>query len=292
MATLPAFSSGDMLKTTLTAGLLAASLFLPVAQTASAQATAGSAAACLPADAVPGAVLDAPLLVLGEVHGTREVPAFVAGYLCAAVAQQRKLTLAIEFPTSEQGAIDAFMASSGTPQDGERLTGTAFWRRAMQDGRTSIDMLRLLDRVRAARAGGADIRVLAIDGGVPPMPRDAFMAAQLRTALREGAGRQVVALIGGLHAVRNKGSRFNPDYESAVYLLADQHPLALTVGTAGGTAWVCQSPSPASCQATAWDINRAATAPATPFSLTPPSPQFDGVFFVGATTASPPAVSQ
>jgi hypothetical protein len=259
---------------------------------ASAHAAAAGAAPCLAADAVPSAVLDAPLLVLGEVHGTREVPGFVAGYLCAAAKQQRKLTLAIEFPTGEQGAIDAFMASSGTPQDSERLTGTAFWRRAMQDGRTSIDMLGMLDRVRALRAGGADIKVLGIDGSAPTMPRDGFMAGQLRTALREGPGRQVVVLIGGLHAVRNKGSRFNPDYESAVYQLADQHPLALTVGTAGGTAWVCQAPSPASCHATAWDVNRTAPASAAPFSLTPPSPQFDGVFFVGATTASPPAVSQ
>jgi hypothetical protein len=292
MATLPAFSSGDMLKTTLAAALLAACLFLPFAQPASAQAMSGSAAPCLPSDAVPGAVLDAPLLVLGEVHGTREVPEFVTGYLCAAAKQQRKITLAIEFPSSEQSAIDVFMASSGRPQDAERLTGTAFWRRAMQDGRTSIDMLRMLERIRALRAAGADLKVLGIDGDVPPARRDGVMADMLRTELREGAGRQVVALIGGLHAVRNKGSRFNPQYESAVYLLADQHPLALTVGTAGGTAWVCQAPSPASCHAAAWDINRVGPAPAAPFALTPPSAQFDGVFFVGTTTASPPAVSQ
>jgi hypothetical protein len=281
-----------MLKTTLAAASLAACLFLPVMQPASAHTMDGDAAPCLAFDAVPGAVLDAPLLVLGEVHGTREVPAFVTGYLCAAAKQQRKITLAIEFPSDEQSAIDAFMASSGTPQDGERLTGTAFWRRAAQDGRTSMAMLRMLDRVRTLRAGGADIKVLGIDSDMPPARRDGFMADKLRSALREGAGRQVVALIGGLHAVRNKGSRFNPHHESAIYLLADEHPLTLTVGTAGGTAWVCQGPSPASCHATAWDINRVAPTPATLFSLTPPSPQFDGVFFVGATTASPPAVSQ
>jgi hypothetical protein len=152
-------------------------------------------------------------------------------------------------------------------------------------------MLRMLDRVRALRAGGADLKVLAIDGDMPSARRDAFMANKLRTELADGAGRQVVALIGGLHAVRSKGSRFNPQYESAIYLLADKRPLALTVGTSGGTAWVCQGSAPASCHATAWDINRVTPAPATPFSLAPPSPQFDGVFFVGPTTASPPALT-
>jgi hypothetical protein len=279
------------MKSALAAASLAACLFLAITKPASAQNMAGNAAPCAAPDAVPAAVLDAPLLVFGEVHGTREVPDFVIGYLCAAAKQQRKLTLAVEFPSEEQSAFDTFMASSGTAQDAQRFTGTPFWRRAAQDGRTSIDMLRLFDSVRALRAGGADIKLIGIDGNVPTARRDAFMADKLRTELRQGAGRQVVALIGGLHAIRSKGTRFNPQQESAVYLLADRRPLALTVGTAGGTAWVCQGGAPGSCHATAWDINRITPAPATPFSLVPPSAQFDGVFFVGATTASPPAIT-
>jgi hypothetical protein len=280
------------MKSALAAATFATCLLLPVAQPSAAQGMAADAAPCAALDAVPGAVLDAPLLVFGEVHGTREVPDFVAGYVCAAAKQQRRITLAVEFPSSEQSAIDSFMASRGTPQDTERLTGTAFWRRPAQDGRTSIDMLRLFDRVRALRAGGADLKLIAIDGNVPSARRDSLMAETLRKELSASPGRQVVALIGGLHAIRTKGTRFNPQQESAVYLLADHRPLALTVGTAGGTAWVCQGGGPASCRATAWDINRVTPAPTTSFSLVPPSAQFDGVFFVGPTTASPPAVPE
>jgi hypothetical protein len=266
--------------------IFAATTFLCTMQPALAQ---NGAAPCMAPDAVPGQVLAAPFLVFGEVHGTREVPEFVAAYLCAAAKQQRKITLAIEFPSSEQDAIDTFMASQGAPPDIERLTGTPFWRGPMQDGRTSVDMLRLLQSVRSLRAGGADIKVLVIDAAVPTARRDAVMADNLRTALGQGADRQVLALIGGLHAIRIKGKRFDPHYESAIYLLADQHPLSLTVGTSGGSAWVCRGGTPASCHATAWDINRVTPAPTTPFSMLPPSAQFDGVFFVGATTASPPA---
>jgi hypothetical protein len=252
----------------------------------------GLAQECSALDAVPAAVLDAPFLVFGEVHGTSEVPAFVATYLCAATKRQRRITLAIEFPSSEQEAIDAFLASRGTPADIQRFTSTGVWRKPMQDGRTSAGMLQLVDSVRALRAGGTDIRLVAIDGDAQGPRRESLMAENLRTELRKDGGRQVLALIGGLHAIRNKGKRADPNYESAVYLLADQHPLSLTVGTAGGTAWICQGGTPASCHAATWDINRVSPAPATPFSLAPPSAQFDGVFFVGATTASPPAADQ
>ncbi|VXB93996.1 conserved exported hypothetical protein [Massilia sp. 9I] len=266
------------------ASLLAATLFAALPAQA-------ALPACTALDAVPDAVSKAPLLVLGDVHGTREVPAFVAAYLCAAARQQRPVTLALELPSKEQEALDAFLASQGTPQDLARLTAGAMWTRERQDGRTSIDMLRMIGQVRALRAGGADIRLVAIDAETAPARRDAAMAERLRAELRQGAGRQLVVLVGALHAVRTRGNRFNPHYESTVYLLADQRPLSLTVGTAGGSAWVCRGGAPASCGATAWDINRVDPAPAAAFSLAPPSPQFDGVFYVGATTASPPALA-
>jgi len=253
-------------------------------------ASAADAPSCTPLEAVPAAVSGAPLLVLGEVHGTREVPAFVAGYLCAA-ARQRAITLAVELPASEQEALDAFMASPGARRDLERLSAGGMWRRARQDGRTSAAMLKLFEQARALRAGGMDIRVAAIDADIAPARRDAAMAERLRAELRRGVGRQLVVLVGGPHAFRSKGARWNPDFESATYLLADQRPLSLTVGTAGGKAWICQGNTLASCGAAAWDVNRVDPAPASAFSLTPPSAQFDGVFYVGATTASPPAVT-
>jgi hypothetical protein len=148
----------------------------------------------------------------------------------------------------------------------------------------------MYESIRRLRVGGRDIKVVAIDDDVPIARRDIVMAENLRTTLRKGNGRQVLALIGGLHAIRSKGSHFNPQHESAIYLLAAEKPLVLTVGTSGGTAWVCRDGTPASCHATTWDINRVTPALSTPFSLTPPSAQFDGVFFVGATTATPPAV--
>ena len=98
--------------------------------------------------------------------------------------------------------MDAFMASRGTDEDAERFTNAAIWRGAIQDGRTSIDTLRMYESIRALRASSEDIKVVGTDGDVPTPRWDDVMADNLRTELRQGAGRQVLALIGGLHAIR------------------------------------------------------------------------------------------
>lgn len=249
-----------------------------------------NAAACNVLDPVPAPVIDARFLVFGEVHGTREVPDFVSAYLCTAVEAKRAVTLAVEYPASGQSALDAFMASAGTEHDAVRLTGSKFWSRRMQDGRTSIAMLRMYENIRVLRADGGDIRLVAIDSDVPQEQRDAVMAAGLRIQLHS-TERQVLALVGGPHAIRTKGKRGNPAYESAIFRVTGFNPLVLTAGTAGGTAWICQADTPAACHAAEWDVNRIDPTPVTPFLLKAPSPEFDGVFFVGATTASPPAMS-
>ena len=249
-----------------------------------------SATACKGINSVPAAVMDARFLVFAEVHGTREVPGFVSAYLCTAVKRKRAVTLVVEYPASGQAALDAFMASGGTAQDVANFKGSKFWSRRMQDGRTSIAMLQLYDNIRDLRAKGGDIRVVAIDGDVPQEKRDSVMAAGMRTELRGTRG-QLLALVGGPHAIRTKGKRGNLAYESAIFRVADLNPLVLTVGTAGGTAWICQADTPTACHAADWDVNTVEPVPVTPFLLKAPSPEFDGVFFVGATTASPPAMT-
>lgn len=246
--------------------------------------------ACLPTESIPEKVASARFLVFGEVQGTEEVPRFIASHLCAATRNAHKVTIAMEIPASEQTAIDMFLVSPGKPDDIERFVSSPFWQRAQQDGRTSIGMLRLFEQIRGMRATGAQLRVAAIDDP-DAGDRNAAMAARIKSELARSPDRQVVVLIGGLHAIRSRRTSPNTKFQSSIYLLADERPLSLIVGTAGGTAWVCTSSDPSSCHTTAWDINRVDPPLKSVLSLTPPSEQFDGVFFVGPTTASPPAIS-
>lgn len=97
-------------------------------------------------------------------------------------------------------------------------------------------MLKLLHRLRALRAEGASVRVLAIDDGMAGA-RDLYMATRIRAAHSEGT--HVIALLGNVHASREKGRRSMPDYEPAGYLLKDLAPHSVYVGGPAGTAWVC-----------------------------------------------------
>ena len=247
--------------------------------------------ACV-AEPAPAALLAAPLVVLGEVHGTEQVPDFVLRYLCAVAAGGKPLTLALEIPLEEQARLDAFMAGAGAAGDRAALLAGPFWQRAFQDGRSSMAMLRMLDAVRKMRAAGTAVAVIAYDGAGMGAGREAAMAQQLRAAIARSGGSAFVVLTGGLHATRTRGNRFNPAFESMVYLLADLKPVSLTVATDGGEAWICNGASPAMCGAKTWTINLRSPAPQAGVLLDAPTPQFDGTFYVGKTAASPPAVGR
>lgn len=266
---------------------LTAAFLLAAALPAAAQPQPQTQPAC-EAEPVPAPLLDAPLVVLGEVHGTEQVPAFVARYVCSA-ARRKPVRLALEMPAAEQARLDAFMGGAGTADEQAALLAGPFWRRDFQDGRSSQAMLRMLESLRKMRAAGAPVDVIAYDSS--GAGREAGMAQHLRAAMARHGGSAFVVLTGGLHATRTRGNRFNPNFESMTYLLADLKPLSLTVVTDGGSAWVCNGQAAAACGAKNWTINQGARPQSGSVALDAPSPQFDGSFHVGATTASPPAVS-
>ena len=60
---------------------------------------------------IPAAVLPPHgTLMLGEVHGTREIPAFV-GQLATSVAQREPVVLALEIPVQHAAPVHAYLAS-------------------------------------------------------------------------------------------------------------------------------------------------------------------------------------
>lgn len=195
-------------------------------------------AACLTGDAIDPPLRTAPLVVFGELHGTRELPALVGDYLCFRVGQGEALTLALELPQEEQALLDAAVRSA----EGERaLLAGRFWSRPQQDGRSSAAMLALLGRVRALREAGATLEVLALDAGGRGSARDAAMAERLRAHRVEHPDQPIVALVGNVHARRVPGNPIDPEYRSLAVQLADLAPLTLDVRHGdGGQFWGCR----------------------------------------------------
>ncbi|WP_250064926.1 calcium-binding protein [Stenotrophomonas mori] len=152
------------------------------------------------------------VIVLGERHGTREVPALVRELIEAYAADGLPVRLALELPTSENPALAAYMASTGTAEARTALRGTAYWnvRGRWHDGRRNEDVLDLVEAARALRARGRDVQAFGFDRVLPAAlagtgARDRAMAGKVRARARAlpGNGRLLV-LTGNLHGMRTQ----------------------------------------------------------------------------------------
>ena len=130
---------------------------------------------------------DARLILLGEMHGTREIPQLVA-HVMSIYAAQRPVLLGLEIPGSGQPDLRRYIDSPGSDADRAALLATPFWQVEgdQHDGRRSHDMIDLIDHVRQLRAQGRDVSLLAYDAEPGPRldanERDRIMAARVRAS--------------------------------------------------------------------------------------------------------------
>jgi hypothetical protein len=237
-------------------------------------------------------------LLLGEIHGTVESPAFVANAACLALRAGHPVTVVLEVPREEQARVDAFLASAGTEPDRAALLDSPFWTDAYQDGRRSQAMLALLDELRKLRQGGRPIRAQLIDrqdiGASTSQERDRWMAEGMAQAFDENPGGIVITLTGDVHSRITRGTPWVADFEPAAFLLATMKPelrlTALDISAPDGTAWTCSTNEVSSCQ------ERKLRGKGDGRSGVVLHPQVTnghhGIFSLGSLTASPPAVPQ
>ena len=253
-------------------------------------ATAGAAKPSCPVVAGSDSVL-APgaHLLLGETHGTREIPRVVADLACAA-AKLGPLRVGLEIVVAEQARIDAFMASAGTAADRARLHDQSdFWNGAFQDGRRSEAVLALLESLRALRQNGADVRVIAYDGD-PGNDRDLAMATILERAFKAEPHATFLMLSGNLHARKTPG-RLKQTW-MADYIVKSGAALTTLDARFGlGTAWVCFGDQPSDCGPQILGAGRAAAARGIALGRTEDG-AYDGTFDTGTATFAAPAFAK
>lgn len=234
----------------------------------------------------------APVVLIGEAHGTEQAPAVVGAILCGLQRSGRPAVLALERDASEQASLDEFLSSSGQPDAVDALLKQGDWAAPNQDGRSSAAMLQLLDRLRQWRSVGVTVPVIALRGalrfdGAPPEPRqlqmlvDRAMADGVTAALEVHPGRTVVVLAGSFHTAL--GSKLHQDAiggPSMGDLLAQRGPVHVIglASAAGGTAWFWRGGDPAPA------VHEQAPGP---FDL--PDGRVDATVDIGPLSASPPA---
>jgi hypothetical protein len=241
------------------------------------------------------------ILLFGELHGTQEVPAFIADVVCIAAKKRAPVILGLEIPSEEQAAIDRFLDSGGGPAAEARLTEGAFWHPKLQDGRPSVAMLHLIEQVRALRASGYKVRIVAYDSkpGTPSQERDRVMAQNLTAVAGREPGNLLVVLSGNVHNRLTRGVSWSNEYEPMGYLLtksiSSSRIVSLNMSHAGGEAWGCRSPTPDSDEVTCAPYSYRPQAGSTAWSVkltAAPDTAFSGTYGVGRITSSPPVAGQ
>ena len=276
--------------THLTSVVLVVAALASGAEPAAAQA---AAAACPPTPGLQPLLVAGKVVLIGEMHGTEESPAFVASMVCQARAANLPVALALEIFVEEAPRLSTFLKSEGTAADRAALLNSKFWQDEYQDGRRSAAMLTLLDRLRAMRPSQGTLEVTPIDPGstAGAAARDRGMADAIAKLAAANPRALVIALTGNYHTrtVRQR------DFDTMGTLLVGMRPpstvTALDVAYDGGSAWVCMSAVASECGSHPMGKRPAPAAPGiTLYGETRGG--LDGIYNVGSLTASPPATTK
>lgn len=176
------------------------------------------------------------VILIGEPHGTVEFPALVEAMVDTLVAGQTSVVVGLELPMTEEL---------------ERGASGPFWSRnpEYQDGRSSVAMADLVNRLAERQRIGDPVEMVAMDGpwvapgsSVPleyldllDQPRDELMAANLLSVMDRTPRACTIVLAGSMHtsthgaAWRTLGSILLPWFPMLVSLMGQ-----LT----GGTRWL------------------------------------------------------
>lgn len=264
------------------------------------------------------AAQSAKVVVFGEMHGTREAPAFVGNLACALAAKGERVLVAVEHAAIDDSDFQkawAMPEASFVPA----LTKVDWAER--NDGVGSESMLAMLVGLHHWARIGHKIDIVAFNGvkdeaqarqfaHLPGQgPHDAAQAENIRMAAARQPYDHVLVLTGNTHARKRPVAYTSIAFEPMAMRLARSVPvIALNMTSGGGSSWTCElkpgvvhkphAPNTdADVECAAHPLGKDADLDRAPFialgSLPgqQPDPDYDGIFWLGAVSASPPAVS-
>lgn len=252
--------------------------------------------ACNPIEGV-AQVLATPGVFIGDMHGTRESPAFLRDLSCHVMKSGRPLVVAMEYDARDQAVLDRFLVETEDEAAGRLLTSTQHWR-GNRDGRASTAMRDALLAVRQyARASGSVVGFVAYDLRVDTWqerdPASARYISEMRA--KDSAGVFWIVFGGNVHARKVKGmsTAGYEENEPLGYLIRDWNLIHLDAEYRGGSSWGCiQGTDGVDCSV------RQLGEPCSPDcpkqtvirlgSRMWRGDAYDGTYDVGKLTASPP----
>jgi hypothetical protein len=228
------------------------------------------------------------MLLIGDLHGTREIPEFV-GRLLATVSSREPVALLLEIPSDENPAIHAYLAGAGGAPARNQLVARPWWQDRFQDGRRSVAMADLLETARALRAAGRRIEVVAFDAGEEDREdREEVMARNVIAARRAHPEAALIVYAGNLHTSLREAP-FRPGFEWMAMRVAKAGIafVSLNARWPDGTAWICPDDVAEHCGVS---FLAGKDTVDSGIRLEPsPDGRYHGWFGLPSATASPPA---
>lgn len=291
----------------------ACALSLVFGDAAQGENSAGAAAHCdLPAGWSDVAKLEPRFVVFGELHGTNEGPRFVGSLACALARQNKRVLVAIEHDASYNAELQTAWNSDNFEKNLAKL-GFA----GRSDGVGSKAMFDMVVGLHRLKLTGFPVAIVAFNGfgderqqsrfaNLPGQgPHEAAQAENIATAAMAQSYDQVLVLVGNVHArktpIVHHGDTFDP---MARRLSQYGRAISLNMRYADGTSWNCQlkpGVDPTIKAIGPEDVDCGEHPSKGEPQLGPEafmgiddtdkvggSPPFDGFFWVGAVSASPP----
>lgn len=256
-------------------------------------------------------------VIFGETHGTRESPGFVAATACGLASRGKRVLVAVELNSNQDALLQAAWALPAARFPAALLR--IGWE-GRKDGVGSQAMFELMVGLHRLKERGRRIDIVTFNGArddaqrerfkhLPGQgPHEAAQAENIRRAADAGRYDHVLVLVGNLHARKQPVARGEVTFEPMAMRLAPAASItSLNMAGAGGTQWNCrlkpglklqpgQPLPPDSMDCGSHASRRHADLRRPPFvelGALPGSeidPAYDGFYWVGPVTGSPPAV--
>jgi hypothetical protein len=189
---------------------------------------------------MPAELVDNDVLVFGELHGTKEAPFAFLSAICErlSLSGDEAVLVGLEYPIAEAESLLDYIRSSGSEADQERLLSTPFWSREMQDGRTSVAMLELIEALRYLKQETGRLDVFAIVPNSGSGRHDELMADAINESIKKRPSSPHFILVGNYHSRKTVGRRGDEGFRSMVHWI-DSDPLTVAVASKYGDYWAC-----------------------------------------------------
>jgi len=239
---------------------------------------------------IPEIIKEKRLVILGELHGTKEAPAFAGTLVCNLAKGNKKIAFAIEMPASTQAQLQSAFLQNQKISASNEFDALSFWNSSFQDGKRSQAYKDLLMTLWDLRATNESIKLIAIDVDETPNntgnAREQYMASRLSSFLQEFPDYVVVALVGNLHARKLQGTPWNKAYIPMAFFLRDINFITFDIGYTAGSAWNCNKT--ACMERPVSRLKPTGVVKLPTIKLSEIDANFDGEYDLNEVTASPP----